>query len=69
MEVDCEVFIPVGVPGIDAAGHLFRTDSSVAVPMPQLRDRGLPDVANVTAAILAALKPQHAGEKREARAC
>lgn len=69
MQVECQVFIPVGVPGIDAAGHLFRTDSSVAVPMRQLRDLGLPDVADVTTAILSALKPQRAASKQEARAC
>jgi formylmethanofuran dehydrogenase subunit B len=69
MQVECDVFIPVGIPGIDSAGHLFRTDSSVAVPMRKLRDVGLPDVADVTAAILAALKPQRAAGKQEARAC
>ena len=69
MKADCDVFIPVGIPGIDSVGHLFRTDSSVAVPMRRLRDVGLPDVADVSAAILAALKPQRAGNKQEARAC
>lgn len=70
MQVDCEVFVPVGIPGIDAAGHLFRTDSSVAVPMRQLRDLGLPDVADVTAGILAALRPAgRSPARREARTC
>lgn len=29
----CKVFIPVGTPGIHRTGHLFRTDSVVAVPL------------------------------------
>jgi len=70
MQVECDVFIPVGVPGIDTAGHLFRTDSSVAVPMRQLRDIGLPSVADVTASILAALGPARpSATRQEARAC
>ncbi len=73
MRVDCDVFIPVGIPGIDSAGHLFRTDSSVAVPMRQLRDVGLPDVSEVTASIFAALKPGRAAStvsnRAEVRAC
>jgi formylmethanofuran dehydrogenase subunit B len=70
MRVDCDVFIPVGIPGIDSAGHLFRTDSSVAVPMRQLRDVGLPEVADVTAGILAILRPAGNGQaKQEVRAC
>jgi formylmethanofuran dehydrogenase subunit B len=70
MRVECDVFIPVGIPGIDSAGHLFRTDSSVAVPMRRLRDVGLPDVADVAAGILAILRPAgHGQAKQEVRAC
>jgi len=49
------VFIPVGTPGIDHAGHVFRGDTVVALRTGRLIDRGLPDVATVLNAILAAL--------------
>ncbi|HYD65593.1 formylmethanofuran dehydrogenase [Azospirillum sp.] len=49
------VFIPVGTPGIDHAGHVFRGDTVVAMRTGRLIDRGLPDVATVLNAILAAL--------------
>ncbi|MBP2648272.1 MAG: formylmethanofuran dehydrogenase subunit [Gemmatimonadetes bacterium] len=50
------VFIPVGTPGLDHAGHLFRTDRVVALPLQQLRPSTLPSVADVLAAIHAALE-------------
>jgi formylmethanofuran dehydrogenase subunit B len=42
-----QVFIPVATPGIGSAGHLFRTDSSVLMPLHAVRDDGLPTVAEV----------------------
>lgn len=45
------VFIPVGTPGIDHAGQVFRTDGVVALPVKKLRDSGLPSVADVLASI------------------
>lgn len=36
------VFIPVTTPGIGAAGHLFRTDGVVLLPLHTARDDGLP---------------------------
>ena len=36
------VFIPVATPGIGAAGHLFRTDGVVLMPLHAARDDGLP---------------------------
>ncbi len=36
----CTVFIPVGTPGIDRSGHLYRTDNVVAVPLKKLTERG-----------------------------
>jgi formylmethanofuran dehydrogenase subunit B len=42
-----EVFIPVGTPGLDHAGSLYRTDGVVALPLRKLRDAGLPSVAEV----------------------
>jgi formylmethanofuran dehydrogenase subunit B len=49
------VFIPVATPGIGTAGHLFRTDSSVLMPLRALRDDGLPTVAEVLRRITLAL--------------
>jgi formylmethanofuran dehydrogenase subunit B len=50
-----EVFIPVGTPGIDHAGHMYRCDNVVAMPLYKLRDSGLPTAAMVLAAIEAKL--------------
>jgi len=50
------VFIPVGTPGVDHAGHLFRADRVVALPLHQLRDTTLPSVAQAIAAIEAELE-------------
>lgn len=46
-----DVFIPVAVPGIDTRGTQFRTDSSVALPLTQLRKNSLPTLIEVLAAI------------------
>ncbi len=45
------VFIPVSTPGIGSAGHLFRTDGLVLLPLFALRDDVLPSVADVLAQI------------------
>lgn len=50
-----EVCIPVGTPGLDHAGHVFRTDGVVALPVRKLRETGLPGVAEVVAGITAAM--------------
>ncbi|WP_448187984.1 formylmethanofuran dehydrogenase [Azospirillum sp. sgz301742] len=50
------LFIPVGTPGIDHPGHVFRGDTVVALRTGRLIDRGLPDVAHVLNAITAALE-------------
>jgi formylmethanofuran dehydrogenase subunit B len=57
LEREPDVFIPVGVPGIDHAGHMYRCDNVVAMPLYQLRDSGLPTAAGVLASIEAALEP------------
>ena len=44
-----EIFIPVATPGLNAAGHLFRTDGIVIVPLTAARDDGLSGVAQVLA--------------------
>ncbi len=57
---DADVFIPVGTPGIDHTGTMFRIDSSVSLPLSQLRSSELPgpvlpSLSEVIAAIEAAL--------------
>ncbi|WP_119157328.1 formylmethanofuran dehydrogenase [Caldimonas tepidiphila] len=44
---DGSVFIPVATPGIGAAGHLFRTDGAVVLPLTPLWQDALPTVAEV----------------------
>lgn len=39
------VFLPVGMPGLDHAGTVFRTDNVVALRLPALRDARAPDAA------------------------
>lgn len=51
---DC-VFLPVATPGLNAAGHLFRTDG-VVVPLVAVREDGLPGVDRVVARLLARLE-------------
>ena len=50
---DADVFIPVGSPGIDHKGTMFRIDSSVSLPLSQLRSSQLPSLSEVMAAIAA----------------
>ena len=47
-----DVFIPVATPGLNAAGHLFRTDGIVVVPLTAARDDGLAGVAEVLARLV-----------------
>lgn len=54
-ETEPDVYIPVGVPGIDHEGRTFRTDSVVSVPLRKLRDSGLPSVFEVLSAVEQAL--------------
>ena len=46
-----EVFIPVATPGLDHAGHVYRCDSVVSLPLRGLRGSALPAVASVLNAI------------------
>lgn len=50
-----DVFIPVGTPGIDHAGHAFRLDNVVAIRLKKLRESSLPSTAEVLYAIEDAL--------------
>lgn len=54
-EREPDVFIPVGTPGVDHAGHYTRTDKVVLLPLRKLRDIGLPSVEAVVADIEACL--------------
>lgn len=58
-----DVFIPVATPGIHHAGHLFRTDGVVLMPLhplPGLADAGLPTAEAVLKQLYAAFAPQEA---------
>lgn len=50
-----DVFIPVGIPGIDHSGLMFRLDSSITMPLKKLRDSQLPKLSDVIHQIEAAL--------------
>ncbi len=54
-EREPHVFIPVGTPGIDHAGHAYRLDNVVAIRLKKLREAGLPSTADVMNAIEQAL--------------
>lgn len=54
-EQEPDVFIPVGTPGIDHAGHAYRLDNVVAIRLKKLRDSGLPSTSDVLQAIEQAL--------------
>ncbi|GIK97122.1 MAG: tungsten-containing formylmethanofuran dehydrogenase subunit B [Alphaproteobacteria bacterium] len=49
------VYIPVGMPGLDHAGQVFRTDNVVALRLPALRDPAAPAAATVLSEIEAEL--------------
>lgn len=68
--VPVAVLIPVGTPGLDHAGSLFRTDGVVAMPVRGLRASNLPTVADVLALITAELlaSPSGLSSSKEARA-
>lgn len=51
-----DVFIPVGTPGVDHFGHVFRMDSVVCLPLAPLRNAELPSVAAAAEAILDSLR-------------
>lgn len=50
-EREPDVFIPVGTPGIDHRGHMYRCDNVVAMPLLKLRDSSLPAAAEVLQSI------------------
>ena len=56
------VFIPVSTPGIGSAGHLFRADGGVAVPLAALYTDTLPTVGQVATELAARLARQPSAE-------
>jgi hypothetical protein len=52
-----DVFIPVGTPGIDHAGHAYRLDNVVAIRLKKLRESGLPSTADVSIRAILPLPP------------
>lgn len=50
-----DVFIPVGIPGVDHNGQMFRMDSSITLPLKKLRNSNLPSLSEVIAKIEAKL--------------
>ncbi len=42
-----DVFIPVGIPGVDHTGLMFRVDSSITLPLKKLRESHLPSLSDV----------------------
>jgi formylmethanofuran dehydrogenase subunit B len=57
LDKEPDVFIPVGTPGIDHKGTMFRIDSVVSLPLKQLRSNNLPTLAEVLRAIEQQLQP------------
>ncbi len=55
LESEPDVFIPVGMPGADHNGIMFRTDNVVSLPLDQLRTSALPSLGSVLTAIEQAL--------------
>lgn len=47
-----DVFIPIGTPGLDHAGTMFRMDSAVALPLKKVRHNNLPTLSQVCHQIL-----------------
>jgi formylmethanofuran dehydrogenase subunit B len=50
------VFIPVGIPGVDHIGTMFRMDSSVAMPLKKLRETELPNLSDVVNRIVSQIE-------------
>lgn len=51
---DADVYLPTGIPGVDHAGQIIRTDGVVALPLRALREAAHPSVAETLEALSAA---------------
>jgi formylmethanofuran dehydrogenase subunit B len=47
-----DVFIPVGIPGVDHAGTIIRMDNVVSLPLKKLRESALPSLSQVIQQIM-----------------
>ena len=56
----CDVFLPVGTPGVDHGAHLLRTDKVVSMRLRPARPSSRPTVAATLGAILAAMAAEGA---------
>ncbi|MGE8475171.1 MAG: formylmethanofuran dehydrogenase, partial [Paraburkholderia hospita] len=61
------LFMPVSTPGIGSAGHLFRTDGGVVLPLVPVYEDSLPTVAHVAAQIAHALAAPHSNAQSTAQ--
>ena len=57
---DTQVFIPIATPGADHAGHFYRSDKIVALPLRKLRETLLPSVEQAVNAIEKSWRGLHA---------
>ncbi|MEJ2454791.1 MAG: formylmethanofuran dehydrogenase subunit B [Candidatus Thiodiazotropha sp.] len=55
-----EVYIPVGVPGVDHPGHWYRSDSVCPLPLGRLRPDGPPSVSQIAQQLFDRLYPAKA---------
>lgn len=55
------VFIPVGTPGVDHAGHVIRSDAVASLPLQKLRESSLPRTADVLRTIEVRAQARRAG--------
>ena len=53
---DADVYIPIGIPGIDHPGNLFRTDSVINMPLKKVRDTAFPSAARVIREIISEIE-------------
>lgn len=61
LEREPEVYLPVGLPGIDHPGHWYRSDSVCPLPLGQARRGGPPSVAQVVRQMTERLGPPQFG--------
>ena len=59
LESEPAVFIPVGVPGVHAQGHMFRTDSVTTLPLRAPQTSSLPHAAQVLEQLRSSLPQTH----------
>ena len=60
LETEPDVFVPVATPGVDADGHLLRSDKVISLYLRRLRASRLPSVAQAVDALLQRFGPRHA---------